>query len=94
MADLFLYVLNLSITASWIVLAVVILRYVLKDAPKWTNCVLWGIVGLRLIFPFSLLSIFPDPAILWMRMRNINTKKEPENFGFFFISCGDFSRSG
>jgi len=58
MAGLFLNVLNMSIAASWIVLAVVLLRHVLKNAPKWINCVLWGIVALRLLFPFSLMSVF------------------------------------
>lgn len=58
MAGLFLNVLNMSIAASWIVLAVVLLRRVLKNAPKWINCVLWGIVALRLLFPFSLMSVF------------------------------------
>ena len=26
--------------------------------PKWLNCVLWGIVALRLVFPFSVESVF------------------------------------
>ena len=58
MADLFLKIVNMSISASWIVLAVLLLRIVLKKAPKWINCILWGIVGLRLIMPLSLESVF------------------------------------
>lgn len=58
MADIFLKIVNMSISASWIVLAVLVLRLLLKKAPKWINGVLWGIVGLRLIMPFSLESIF------------------------------------
>lgn len=58
MADIFLKLLNTSITAAWVVLAVMLLRLVLKKAPKWIDCVLWGIVGLRLIMPFSIESIF------------------------------------
>ena len=58
MADIFLKLFNMSITASWIVLAVVILRLFLKKAPRWINCLLWGIVALRLIIPFSLESAF------------------------------------
>ncbi len=58
MAGIFLKILNMSISASWIVLVVLILRFVLKRAPKWINCMLWGIVGLRLIMPFSLESAF------------------------------------
>lgn len=48
----------MSISASWIVLAVLLLRLLLKKAPKWINGILWGIVGLRLIMPFSFESIF------------------------------------
>ena len=58
MAEVFLNIVNMSISASWIVLAIILLRIVLKKAPKWINCVLWGIAGLRLVLPFSLESIF------------------------------------
>ncbi len=58
MDAVFLKLLNMSLTASWIVLAVLILRLLLKRAPKWINCLLWGVVGLRLIFPFSIESLF------------------------------------
>ena len=67
MADLFLKIVNMSISASWIVLAVLLLRIVLKKAPKWINCILWGIVGLRLIMPLSLESVFsliPSPQTI------------------------------
>ena len=58
MGEFFLGIVNMSITASWIVLAVVVLRLFLKKAPKWLNVLLWGVVGLRLVLPFSLESIF------------------------------------
>ena len=58
MADIFLSIFNMSVSACWIVLAVLLFRIVLKKAPKWFNCVLWGIAGLRLVMPFSLESIF------------------------------------
>ena len=67
MADLFLKIVNMSISASWIVLAVLLLRIVLNKAPKWINCILWGIVGLRLIMPLSLESVFsliPSPQTI------------------------------
>ncbi len=57
MGDLFLKLLNMCINASWLVLAVVVLRLLLKKAPKWINCLLWGLVALRLVMPFSLESI-------------------------------------
>ena len=58
MSELFLNIVNMSISASWIVLAVLLLRLLLNKAPKWINGILWGIVGLRLIMPFSFESIF------------------------------------
>ncbi|MBQ7101178.1 MAG: transcriptional regulator, partial [Clostridia bacterium] len=54
----FLEIVNISITAGWIVLAVLVLRLLFRKAPKWLNCVLWGIVALRLVFPFSIESVF------------------------------------
>ena len=58
MTNLFLNVLNLSISAGYIVLLVLVLRLLLKRALKWITVVLWGIVALRLILPFSIESIF------------------------------------
>lgn len=54
---------NMSITAVWLILAVVILRAVLKKAPKYINLILWALVGVRLICPFSfesIMSIIPS----------------------------------
>ena len=48
MAAVFLKLLNLSISASWLVLAVLVLRLISKRSPKWMNVLLWGIVALRL----------------------------------------------
>ena len=50
--------LNMSISATWLILAVLLLRLLLKKAPKWFSVVLWGFVGLRLVLPFSLQSVF------------------------------------
>ena len=63
MSELFLKIINMSISASWLILAVLILRFVLKKAPKWINVLLWGIVAIRLICPFSFestLSLIPS----------------------------------
>lgn len=57
MSKLFLHLLNISITAGWIVLVVVLLRFVLKKAPKWIRVVLWGLVALRLMLPVSIESV-------------------------------------
>lgn len=63
MAAVFLKLLNLSISASWLVLAVLVLRLISKRSPKWMNVLLWGIVALRLTLPFSIesaLSLIPS----------------------------------
>lgn len=63
MNEFFLKIINMSISASWLIFAVLILRLVLKKAPKWVNVLLWGIVAIRLICPFSFesaLSLIPS----------------------------------
>lgn len=63
MGDIFLKTLNMSIAASWLILAVILLRFVLKKTPKWMTVLLWGIVALRLVVPFSFesaLSLIPS----------------------------------
>ena len=57
MESVFLHLVNMSITAGWLVLAVVMLRLVFHRAPKWIHCLLWGLVAIRLICPFSIESV-------------------------------------
>ena len=57
MSELFLKIVNMSISASWVVVAVLALRFCLKKAPKWVNVLLWGIVAVRMVFPFSIESV-------------------------------------
>ena len=67
MEAVFIKVLNMSISAGWLILAVMLLRLLLKKAPKWISVVLWGLVGLRLVFPFSLqsvLSLIPSAEVV------------------------------
>ena len=81
MSDLFLKIVNMSISASWLVLAVLLLRLVLKKAPKWANVLLWGIVAVRLVFPFSIesaLSLIPSaetisPGIMMDTVPSVQT---------------------
>ena len=63
MSELFLKIVNMSISASYLVAAVVLLRLVLKKAPKWISVLLWGIVAIRLICPISIesaMSLIPS----------------------------------
>ncbi len=63
MEDLFIHALNISITVSFLVLAIIVYRLFAKKAPKWVSVMLWGLVGLRLALPFSIesaLSLIPS----------------------------------
>ena len=67
MTEFFLNIVNMSISASWLVFAVLLLRLLLKKAPKWINVLLWGVVAVRLICPFSfesVLSLIPSPQTI------------------------------
>jgi len=67
MIEFFVTLVNMSISAGWIVFAVLMLRMLLKKAPKWVNVLLWGIVAVRLICPFSFesaLSLIPSPQTI------------------------------
>ena len=57
MSTVFLKLLNMSITASWLILAVLAARILLKKAPRWIVCLLWALVALRLLCPYSLKSV-------------------------------------
>lgn len=63
MNRIFLQMLNISFQASWLILAVLILRLVLKKVPRWIPCLMWGMVAFRLMVPFrieSALSLIPS----------------------------------
>ncbi|MBR6806747.1 MAG: hypothetical protein IKM46_00050 [Clostridia bacterium] len=63
MSELFLRILNVSITASWLGVAVFFARFLLKKSPRWVSVVLWALVGIRLICPISIessLSMIPS----------------------------------
>ena len=58
MEAIFLRIVNMSLTAGWLVLAVLLLRLALKNAPKALRCALWALVGIRLVLPFSFESMW------------------------------------
>ncbi len=72
MSAVFLKILNMAIAAGWLILAVLVLRLLLRKAPKWIICLLWAVAAVRLICPFSfesILSLIP------------NSETVPENIG-------------
>ena len=58
MESIFLKLVNMSITAGWLVLAVITVRFLFPKTPKWILCLLWGMVAFRLVCPFTVESVF------------------------------------
>ena len=78
MSAVFLKILNMSITASWLIAAAVLIRLLLKKAPKWISCLLWALVAIRLVCPFSfesVLSLIPSSQTI---PTNIAVQSEPQ----------------
>lgn len=63
MKAVFLQILDMSVSASILAGAVMVLRLLLKKAPKYIHCILWAMVALRLVcpsLPESQVSVMPD----------------------------------
>ncbi len=73
MSEIFLAVLNMSLTTSYVILFMILFRLLLKRAPKVISYALWGVVAFRLIFPFSFKSMFS------LMPRNINAEPIPHD---------------
>lgn len=58
MTDVFIKILNMGMTASYLILVVIVLRFLLYKVPKWIRMILWGLVGIRLIVTISIESVF------------------------------------
>lgn len=58
MNSIILNLLNMSISATYVIIAILILRLLFKKIPRFTFCIMWGFVAFRLICPFSIESIF------------------------------------
>ena len=66
MNDLFWRIVNISISASWLIIAVLVFRLALKKAPKALHVAMWALVALRLICPVTIeseLSLVPQHEI-------------------------------
>ena len=67
MSTIFLKILNISLVAGWLILAVILMRLLLHKAPKWIRCLLWALVAVRLLLPFSIesvLSLVPSSEVI------------------------------
>lgn len=89
MSSFFITVLNMSLTASYVALFVIVIRFVLSklQVPKVYSYALWAIVAFRLVFPFSFESVFSlipvEPNVI---PQDIGLHQSPAiNTGFAFI---------
>lgn len=92
MNRIFSTLLTMSIDATWLILIVILLRLLLKQAPKWVNCVLWGFVGLRLLCPFvpeSRFSLMPGV----FRMQNRYGSAVDQTFAQSPVVGGNLSQT-
>lgn len=84
--SLFLNILNISLTAGYLILAVTIIRFLFKKLPKWSLCILWAVVAIRLIMPFSIesvLSLIPSARVISEEI--ITTNRPTIDSGFAII---------
>ena len=89
MAELFYRIADMSISAGWVVLAVLVARLLTRKAPKWINCALWALVAVRLVCPFSLESVFslvPQTSPISASVEEFQIQEIPEK-----IQTLDFS---
>ena len=85
MNELFLKIVNMSISAGWLILAVLISKLILQKAPKRIHVLLWGIVAIRLLCPYSMksnLSLIPSlqtipDRIIYGQSFNIKSRIAP-----------------
>ena len=87
MSTIFLKILNMSLSAGWLILAVIVLRLLLKKAPKWVSCLLWALVAIRLLVPFSIesaLSLIPSSEVVSTSI--VSNEAPSVNTGFKIVN--------
>ena len=92
MTDVFYKILQMSISASWLILAIVVLRIFLKKVPRKIICFLWALVAIRLVCPFAIesrLSLIPDTQGIFADYEN-----QLENAGTDNVNAGLQDMSG
>ena len=83
--EILLHLFNVSISASFLALAVVLFRLIFKKAPRWLIVALWALVAIRLLCPFSLesaLSLIPSGDTIPSEIMTLDPDKVPDaSFG-------------
>lgn len=65
--SIFMELVNMTFTASWLILAIILFRLIFRKCPKWINCLLWLLVGIRLVCPVSFeseMSLVPQKDVI------------------------------
>ena len=93
MSAIFLEIFNMSISASYLIAAVALIRLVLKKAPKWISVALFAVVAVRLVCPFSIesvLSLIPSAHSTTLKKKGaLPQKRQPwskTEISFFWIN--------
>ncbi len=92
MTDVFYKILQMSIYASWLILAIVVLRIFLKKVPRKIICFLWALVAIRLVCPFAIesrFSLIPDTQGIFA-----DYESQLENAGTDNVNAGLQDMSG
>ncbi len=97
MRELFLELAKLNLIGSLLAVVVIFLRYVFRKAPRWVFCLLWGMVALRLICPFSIesnLSLVPDNLANGQLLSNVENMYigQVETIGIYDIGASETNR--
>ncbi len=84
MGDIFLELFDRSVSAGWMILAVILFRAAFRGMPKWVRCVLWGCVAIRLVCPFfieSSISLVPEADVLYTAIVSDFAASKPDTGG-------------
>lgn len=100
---IFIQILNNSFIASILILAVIIARLLIKKAPKWFTCALWGLVAIKLIIPFNIPSVYSlmprsvplsqDRVSTWMKQPE-TTSQSNNNIGQILDNVANVKTTG
>ena len=80
--NVFLTVLNMSLTGSYVIAAILLVRWLLKRAPKKCSFLLWAVVGFRLICPVSFAAVFSLFRPLDLPVQNAALTSVPQDIGY------------
>ena len=92
MTDIFIKLAEMSVSASAAVVIILLIRPMMRRTPKYIRCILWAVVGLRLLVPFTLetkISPIPkSPSVAVDRTAVETLKKSAEKTASLYSLTG------